>query len=413
MLIADSQHDGAIQQEEVMQLSSDRILTTHVGSLPRPDDLRAMLEARERGVEMDAAEFEAKCHDAVNSVVAKQRECGTDVISDGEMSKISYVGYVKERLAGIEDVAASASPGAISSVLPTAIVFPDIAAHPDYAAHRAKQSISAAGAPACTGPLSYGDTAPLLADIARAKAAAEASGATEVFMNSASPGVLAMFIPTRHHRNEDAYIADLADAMKREYEIIHQAGFILQIDCPDLAMSWHTRHWEMSDKEFLAIVERNMEAISHATADIPPEAMRIHICWGNYAGPHTHDYPVAKLFGVLCKARAQAISFEGANPRHDHEWEDWKAAKLPNDKVLVPGVLDSTTNTVEHPRLVAQRIKRYADIVGRERVIAGSDCGFGTFALRQHQVFPSIVWSKLRALTEGAAMASKELWKRE
>jgi 5-methyltetrahydropteroyltriglutamate--homocysteine methyltransferase len=168
----------------------------------------------------------------------------------------------------------------------------------------------------------------------------------------------------------------------------------------------------MSDKEFLSIVERNMEAMNHATAGIPPEAMRIHICWGNYAGPHTHDYPVAKLFEVLSKARAQAISFEGANPRHDHEWEDWKTAKLPDDKVLVPGVLDSTTNIVEHPRLVAQRIRRYADIVGRERVIAGSDCGFGTFALRQHQVFPSIVWSKLRALTEGAAMASKELWGR-
>jgi 5-methyltetrahydropteroyltriglutamate--homocysteine methyltransferase len=345
----------------------------------------------------------------VDSVVAKQRECGTDVISDGEMSKISYVGYVKERLVGIEDVATNASAGTMSSVLPTATVFPDIAAHPDYAAFRAKQTISTASAPACTGPLSYGDTAPLLADIARVRAAA---GTSEVFMNSASPGVLAMFIPTQHHKSEDAYVADLAEAMKREYEIIHQAGLILQIDCPDLAMSWHIRHWQKLEKDFLAIVERNLEAINHATAGIPAEAMRIHICWGNYAGPHTHDYPVAKLFGILNKARAQAISFEGANPRHDHEWEDWKTAKLSDDKVLMPGVLDSTTNIVEHPRLVAQRIKRYAGIVGRERVIAGSDCGFGTFALRQHQVFPSIVWSKLKALSEGAAMASDELWGR-
>jgi hypothetical protein len=190
------------------------------------------------------------------------------------------------------------------------------------------------------------------------KAAAGSKSSDDLFMNSASPGVVAMFIPSRHHGTEDAYIADLANALKQEYEIIYKAGILLQIDCPDLALSWHIRHWQKTDKEFLAIVERNLEAINHATSGIPSEAMRIHICWGNYAGPHTHDYPIAKLFHILAKARAQAIVFEGANPRHDHEWEDWHHAKLPSDKVLVPGVIDSTNNFVEHPRLVAQRITR-------------------------------------------------------
>jgi 5-methyltetrahydropteroyltriglutamate--homocysteine methyltransferase len=229
-------------------------------------------------------------------------------------------------------------------------------------------------------------------------------------MNAASPGVLAMFIPTTHYKSEDAYISDLGQAMRSEYEKIYQAGMLLQIDCPDLAMSWHMRHWQKTPEEFITIARRNLDAINAATANIPPEAMRIHICWGNYGGPHTHDFPVSGLFDVLRHARAQAILFEGANPRHEHEWEDWRNARLPDDKILVPGLIDSTANIVEHPRLVAQRIRRYTDIVGRERVIAGTDCGFGTFALRQHQVFPSVVWSKLKALAEGAQMASAALW---
>ena len=391
-----------------MRLSTERILTTHVGSLPRPDDLRQMLDAKERSNagSYDSGSYEARCAAAVADVVAKQRDSGTDIISDGEMSKISYVGYVKERLRGIGVAAPSSSSSAVSTVLPTAVTFPDIASHPDFAEYRAKQSIAASAAPICAGPLSYGDETALTADIARLKAAVAGADAADVFMNAASPGVLAMFIPNMHYATEDAYVEALAEAMKHEYDAIHRAGLILQIDCPELAMSWHTRHWQKTEKEFLALTERNLELLNHATRSIPPEAMRIHICWGNYAGPHTHDYPVAKLIPTLAKTRAQAILFEGANPRHEHEWEDWSSAKIPDDKVLIPGVIDSTTNFVEHPRLVAQRIKHYTDIVGQDRVIAGTDCGFGTFALRQHQVFPSVVWSKLKALAEGAHMAS-------
>jgi 5-methyltetrahydropteroyltriglutamate--homocysteine methyltransferase len=395
-----------------MRLSTQRILTTHVGSLPRPDDLRRMLDAKERsdGNDYDPAAYEKRCAEAVRDVVVRQCDSGTDVVSDGEMSKISYVGYVRDRLSGIGQ-ASAASPSAISLVLPTTVTFPDIAEHQDFAEYRAKQSISGGAAPVCSGPLSYGDDTSLIADIARLKAAITKTNAGEAFMNAASPGVLAMFIPNSYYPSEDAYVEALAEAMKREYETIYRAGLILQIDCPDLAMSWHTRYWQKTEKEFLAITQRNLDAVNYATSNIPPEAMRIHICWGNYAGPHTHDYPVSKLIPILAKARAQAILFEGADPRHEHEWEDWANAKIPGDKVLIPGVIDSTTNFVEHPRLIAQRIKHYAAIVGRERVIAGTDCGFGTFALRQHQVFPSIVWSKLKALSEGARIASEELWK--
>jgi 5-methyltetrahydropteroyltriglutamate--homocysteine methyltransferase len=391
-----------------MQRSTDRILTTHVGSLPRPDDLRAMLAAKQRGDRPAPAEFDRRCAEAVAEVVARQAECGTDVVSDGEMSKISYVGYVNERLRGMDE--RPIDDAAISSVLPTNVTFPDIVAHPDYAEYRSRQGAAVTSVTVCSGQVAYGDDTAVNADIARLKASAQTIGAREIFLNSASPGVLAMFISSSHHRSEDDYVAELAEAMRHEYEAIHRAGILLQIDCPDLAMSWHMRHWQKSDEEFLRIAQRNLEAINHATSGIPPEAMRLHICWGNYGGPHTHDLPVSRLFKVLARARPQAILFEGANPRHEHEWEDWQNAKLPDDKILVPGVIDSTTNFVEHPRLVAQRIERYTDIVGRERVIAGTDCGFGTFALRQHQVFPSVVWSKLKALSEGARIASARLW---
>ena len=393
-----------------MQQNIDRILTTHVGSLPRPERLRGtMTEMQQRGTSQPE-NYAEQCADAVNDVVRKQVESGVDVVSDGEMNKISYIGYVSDRLFGISVQPAEATQDSASSVLPTNISFPDIAEHPDYAEHRAKQAGVFTSGPICTGQVAYGDGAPLNADIARFKAAAENAHVQRLFMNAASPGVLAMFIPTTYYKDEDTYIADLAQAMKSEYETIHKAGMLLQIDCPDLAMSWHMRHWTKGSKEFLKLARRNLEAVNYATANIPAEAMRLHICWGNYAGPHTHDFPVSSLFDVLRNARAQAILFEGANPRHEHEWEDWQNARLPDDKVLIPGLIDSTTNIVEHPRLVAQRLKRYTDIVGRERVVAGTDCGFGTFALRQHQVFPSVVWSKLKALSEGARMVSDELW---
>jgi 5-methyltetrahydropteroyltriglutamate--homocysteine methyltransferase len=392
-------------------MTTDRLQTTHVGSLPRPDDLLALFRARQGGARNSDA-LERASQAAVREAVGKQVECGVDIVSDGEMSKISYVGYVGERLNGMSEQAPTDPGGRISPVVPTTVTFPDIAEHPDFAAYRAKQGGGVGAVPVCTGPVSYGNRAPLERDIARLKNAAISAGARAIFLNAASPGVIAMFIPSTHYRNDDEYIADLAAAMRTEYEAIHRAGILLQIDCPDLAMSWHMRHWHLTPEQFRKIATRNIEAVNHATANIPPEAMRLHICWGNYHGPHTHDLPVAELFEVIRRSRPRAILFEGANPRHEHEWEDWRGAGLPDDMVLVPGVIDSTTNFVEHPRLVAQRLKRYADIVGRDRVIAGTDCGFGTFALRHHQVFPSIVWSKLKALTAGAQMASDTLWSR-
>ncbi len=229
-------------------------------------------------------------------------------------------------------------------------------------------------------------------------------------MNAASPGVLTKFVPDRYYQDEDAYVEALANALKEEYEAIHRAGFILQIDAPDLGSARHNQYQHLSDAEFLRIAERNIAALNHATRNIPPEAMRMHICWGNYEGPHTHDIPLATVLDVCMRARPQALLFEAANPRHAHEWEDLKAGRIPDDKILMPGLIDSTTNFVEHPRLVAQRICQYADIVGRERVIAGTDCGFATFAAQQNPVVPSIVWAKLASLAEGARIASDRLW---
>ena len=390
-----------------MQRSTDRILTTHVGSLPRPAALRDALRARHLGQPYDAAAFAKLCTDAVNEAVAHQVAAGIDIVSDGEMSKAAYTSYVKHRMSGFSD---GPPPGKTVPARPSNLA--DWTDHPDFmAAYMQKRAPATVPPPYCTGPLSYTDRRPLDIDIANLKAATQSAGARAAFMTAASPGVLVMFQPNAYYADEDKYLAALADAMRTEYEAIHRAGFILQLDAPDLAVGRLMWPAVETDADFLKIAERNLEAINHATANIPPDAMRLHLCWGNYHGPHTHDFPVAKLFGILAKARPQAISFEGANPRHDHEWEDWRTARLPDDKVLIPGVIDSTINFVEHPRLVAQRIARYADIVGRERVIAGVDCGFGTFALQDTQVFPSVVWSKLRALAEGARMASEQLWR--
>ncbi len=383
---------------------ADRILTTHVGSLPRPDDLREMLRARHLGQPYDDAAFAKRCAAAVDEAVARQVACGIDIVSDGEMSKVSYTSYVKHRLTGFSDAPPKAA-------LPASWVLPDWAEHPDFmAAHTQNRGPAQVPPPRCTGPLGYGDVKPLQTDIANLKGAAGKAKPAAMFMTAASPGVLAMFLPNAHYASEDKYLAALAEAMRPEYEAIHRAGFALQLDAPDLAVGRLIWREAKTDAEFLKIAARNLEALNHATANIPPDAMRLHLCWGNYHGPHTHDLPVAKLFDVLKTARAGAISFEGANPRHDHEWEDWRDAKIPDDKVLIPGVIDSTSNFVEHPRLVAQRIGRYAAIVGPERVIAGIDCGFGTFALPEPTVFPSIVWSKLKALSEGARMASATLF---
>ncbi len=390
-----------------MKLSSDRILTTHVGSLPRPAALLDLLEAENTGGDVDRAALHSATARAVDDVVARQVTAGIDVVSDGEMSKISYTFYVRHRLTGIDE--GDPSRGSDRREM----VGQDVLDPPDFAERQREEGSNWAGQfvqPLCVGPVSYGDRAPVERDLAHFSAAVDAAKPLEGFLNAASPGVLTKFVPDTYYGDEDAYVGALAGALKEEYEAIYAGGYLLQIDCPDLGSARHNQYKHMSDEEFLRIAERNVEAVNAATANIPPEAMRMHICWGNYEGPHTHDVPLATVFDVCMKARPQALLFEGANARHEHEWEDLAAARIPDDKVLIPGVIDSTSNFVEHPTLVAQRIGRYADIVGRERVIAGADCGFATFAGRRPRVATSIVWAKFEALAEGARIATKRLW---
>lgn len=386
-----------------MKLSTDRILTTHVGSLPRPGDLVEMLGKEDRGEPVDQAALKARTAAAVKQAVSDQVETGIDIVCDGEMSKMSYHVYAKHRLTGLGNTEGSGVPG---RGVPR-----DIQDFPEMMAER----LGGGGpellqATVCDGPVAYADRGPLDRDIANLKAATAASKPVATFMNSVSPGCLLNYVPNAYYPSRDDYREALVEAMCPEYTAIHEAGFVLQIDCPDLAGSRHTDHQDMSENEFLADAEKSIEALNAATAAIPPEAMRLHICWLNYPGPHTHDIPVARLIGLLGRARPQALLFEAANPRHEHEWEDWKAAKIPDNKVLVPGVIDSTSNFVEHPVLVAQRICRYSEIVGRERVLAGADCGFGTYAGRVG-VYPSVVMAKFRALAEGARIATERLWK--
>jgi 5-methyltetrahydropteroyltriglutamate--homocysteine methyltransferase len=393
-----------------MKLSTDRILTTHVGSLPRPPDLLGFLEARESGRDFDQGAFAARLAAAVREVVAKQAAAGIDSVCDGEMSKISYTFYVRHRLSGI-----TAFHGGDTDNPPPTAAHRDLLDHPDYMQRlnqtRVTSWFTRKAVPCCTGPVAYRDRQPLLTDLDNLAAACRAVNPLEAFMNAASPGVLTKFVPNRYYPNEDAYVDALANALKGEYEAIVNAGFILQIDAPDLGSARHNQYQHLSDDDFLRIAERNIAALNHATADIAPEAMRMHLCWGNYEGPHTHDIPLAKILGVALRARPAGLSFEAANPRHAHEWEDLRDAKIPDDKVLIPGVIDSTTNFVEHPRLIAQRICHYAEIVGRERVIAGADCGFATFAFVNNPVAPSVVWAKLAALAEGAHIATDQLWR--
>ena len=393
-----------------MKLSTDRILTTHVGSLPRPPDVLDFLEARESGREFDRAVFESRLADAVRKIVAKQSAAGIDSVCDGELGKISYTTYVRHRLSGI-----GVFPGENNDNPPQTAAHRDLLEHPDYM-QRLNQArggtswFSREAVPCCTGPVAYSDRRPLETDLKNLTAACAVVKPVDAFMNAASPGVLTKFVPDRYYRDEDAYVEALANALNEEYEAIVKAGFILQIDAPDLGSARHNQYQHLTDEEFLRIAERNIEALNHATANIPPDAMRMHLCWGNNEGPHTHDIPLAKIFDIAVQARPAGLSFEAANPRHAHEWEDLRSKKIPDDKVLIPGVIDSTTNFVEHPRLIAQRICHYTDIVGRERVIAGADCGFATFAFVDNVVAPSVVWAKLAALAEGARVATARLW---
>ena len=384
-----------------MKTSKDRILTTHTGSLPRPKPLIDLVMNRERGETIDAAAFAAETAKAIDDIVAQQVAAGIDVVSDGEMSKPSYTTYIRHRVSGIEPDPRAAEKGR------DIMVGRDLLAHPDFARRR---NFSDAPFPGCIGPARYKDRSELDRDIANLKSAAGKSSPTDVFMTAPSPGILTRFIINLHYPSEDAYVEALADVMKTEYRAIVDAGFVLQIDAPDLASARNNQHRDLTDDQFRRIAERNIAAINAATEGLPADRMRLHICWGNYEGPHTHDLPLLKIIDLAFKARPQAISIEAANPRHDHEWEDLADIDIPDDKILIPGVIDSTTNFVEHPRLVAQRIGRYAGIIDRERLIAGVDCGFGTAVRSDPMVVDSIVWAKLRALSEGAAIASKRLW---
>ena len=378
-----------------MKRSTERILTTHTGSLPRPWDLVATLEALDAGTLPEPAAFEARVRHAVAEAVRKQVAAGVDVVNDGEQGKVGYSTYVRHRLSGFDG----------SSVVAQRADWADF---PEALARHPRSSVSR---PSCTGPIEWRDRAAVGKDVANLAAALTGVKPADAFMTAASPGVIAHFLRNEHYPSREAYLARLTDVMKEEYDAIARAGFVLQVDCPDLAMSRHLAFAELSTAQFLKIAEANVEALNHALRDIPPDRLRLHLCWGNYEGPHHRDVPLRDILPVVLRARPHAISLEGANPRHEHEWAVFRDLKLPDDKILIPGVLDSTTNFIEHPELVAQRIVRYAEVVGRERVIAGSDCGFGTFARATPQVEPEIVWAKLAAMAEGARLASAILWR--
>ena len=382
-----------------MKASRERILTTHAGSLPRAPAVVERLLRKEKGEALDGGEFARTMRQGVLDTVRRQAEAGIDVVSDGETSKISYSTYIKDRYAGFG-----------GEHRPKTHL--DLREHAEF-----RERMKAFLGPRherrmqCTAPVALKDRSLLDQDLAHFRAALDAVPRAEGFMNAASPGVVAAFMPNAHYPSHEAYIEALAEALTIEYEAIAGAGFVLQVDCPDLAMARHTAFQELSEAQFLERAQFHVEALNHALARVPAAKVRIHVCWGNYEGPHDHDIELGRILPIVLKLKAGAISFEAANPRHEHEWTVWREARLPDDLLLIPGVLDSCSNYVEHPELVAQRIERFASIVGRERVLAGSDCGFGTFA-GYGKVDGGIAFKKLRALAEGAALASKRLWKR-
>jgi 5-methyltetrahydropteroyltriglutamate--homocysteine methyltransferase len=375
--------------------STDRMLTTHTGSLPRPKDLLALLQEREEGRLRGEAALHDRTRSAVLDIVRKQAETGLSVINDGEQGRADYTIYVKDRLTGFSGE---------STPWPNT----DAEEFPEWAEMARQFAPPFQKRPACTGPIEWKDWPAVERDIRNLKDAT-AGRSEEVFMTSPSPGQIGRFLQNRYYPSDEKYLYTLADVMKREYQAIVQAGFILQIDCPDLALGRHTQFAHLSLEQFRDVARMHVDVLNHAVADIPPDRMRMHICWASTGGPHHRDLPLKDIADVVVKGRPGALVVAGANPRHEHEWKVWRDVPLPAGKVLVPGVIDSTTNFIEHPELVAERIARYAGVVGRENVIAGVDCGFGTFAGRV-QVDTNIVWRKLGSLVEGARLASKELW---
>ncbi len=378
--------------------STERFLITHTGSLPRPDDLTRMMHAKEEGVPVEREALAARVRAAVAEMVKKQADAGIDIVNDGEMSKPSYATYVKDRLAGF---------GGSGNTF----VYQDLAAFPNLARRVfGDPGRSRRKTPACNGPIEVRDREAATDDVANLQEALAVANRTDAFMSAASPGVVSLFFRNDHYPGHEAYLFAIAEAMRHEYETVAQAGLVLQIDCPDLAMGRHIQYADLGLEDFRKRARLHVEALNHALAGIPPEQLRMHLCWGNYEGPHHCDVPLADIIDIVFLARPSAISFEAANPRHGHEWALFERVKLPERKLLIPGVIESKSNFIEHPELIAQRIGRYARLVGRENVIAGSDCGYGTW-VGQAAVDPDVVWAKFAALAEGARIASREFWK--
>jgi 5-methyltetrahydropteroyltriglutamate--homocysteine methyltransferase len=381
-----------------MKRSTERFLTTHTGSLPRPDDLVRTMYAKEEGVPVERGALAARIRAAVAEVVAKQVAAGFDLVNDGEMSKPSYATYVKDRLDGFGGTG-------------NTFVYQDLAEFPRLAQRVfGDPGRSRRKTPACNGPIAVRDGADAQSDVENLKAAIAGTRATEGFMSAASPGVVSLFFRNDYYKDHETYLLAIAEAMRQEYETVAGAGFVLQIDCPDLGMGRHIQYADLSLEEFRKRARQHVEALNHAVRNIPAERLRMHLCWGNYEGPHHCDVALADIADIVFLAKPQAVSLEAANPRHAHEWALFERVKLPEGKVLIPGVIESKSNFIEHPELIAQRIARYANLVGRENVIAGSDCGFGTW-VGQAAVDPDVVWAKLAAMAEGARIATRQFWR--
>jgi len=382
-----------------MQRSTERILTTHAGSLPRPDELARLLIERSQGEPVAALTLAEQVRQAVAAAVQQQASVGIDILSDGEMSKIGFANYVKDRLTGFE-----------GKSNPT--VAQDVLDHPDLRIRMFRRNEGSASryfTPACTGPITLRDKKAVHQDIANLQAALQGVPPSDVFLPAASPGTIAQAMQNQYYPSQEAYLYALADAMRYEYQAIVEAGLLLQLDCPDLAMQRHTRFADASLDDFRRQVQQNIEALNYALTGLSPEQIRIHVCWGNYPGPHHRDVPLKDILDLLLTIHGTGFSIEAANPRHEHEWKVFEEVRLPEDKVLIPGVIDTCSTYVEHPKVVAGRLLRFAQVIGRERVIAGTDCGFGTF-VSASPLAPSVAWAKLGSLTEGARLASRELW---
>lgn len=380
-----------------MRTSTDRILTTHVGSLPRSKAVTDLVFAKEREEEVDPEVFNKTIKEAVNEVVDRQKQSRVDIVSDGEMSKISYATYIKDRITGFAGDSPRNPPK-------------DLEEFPGFLQRAAKGGGTPTySRPCCVGAIQVKSSIPLEEDIANFRTAIDKHQPVDAFMNAASPGVIALFLPNKHYNSQDEYLEALAEAMRPEYEAIVAAGFILQLDSPDIGLGRHMMFKNESEEDYIRLANQHIEMLNHALRNIPADRVRMHVCFGNYEGPHHHDAPMSLVLPIAMKAKPQGLLFETSNPRHAHEWVTFRDADIPEDKILIPGVLDSTTNFIEHPELVAQRIERFANIVGRERVIAGTDCGFSTFA-GFGSVDEDIVYAKLASMAEGAEIATKRLW---